>query len=125
MSDDLLAALDAAPDDAARAALLAGRSPAELEQLQAALVYRQFHVDVGAAVAAELAAKQRFSVELDAAATDEARLRIIEAAQADPQRGPSWVARWKWERTADLAERTRHFVAALGAGAADTIGRVA
>lgn len=110
-TDRLVAALDAAPDDAARAALLAGCPKNLLAQLNAALVYRRFIAESDAAVAAEKAAFEAFTTELDAQPDDAARLLIIEAARRDPQRGAAWLAEWHWQRTATTQDWCERYLA--------------
>jgi hypothetical protein len=113
-ADSLLAALDAAPDNAARAALLAGRHPRVLEELNAALVYRKLNADVEASLAAQRVAFTAFEAELDAAADDAARLKVIEAARSDPQRGPGFVSEWTWQRSASATDWAQRYMAMLG-----------
>jgi hypothetical protein len=110
-TDRLLSALDAAPNDAARAALLAGCSPSQLAQLNALLAYLQMQADVAERCAAEKAAFEAFSAELDAAPDDAARLQIIDAARSDPQRGAGFVSEWAWRRTATVADWSDRYLA--------------
>ncbi len=111
----LLDALDRAPDHAAREALIARCHPSELNELQAALVYRQFCTEPAEQRAAQQAAFQSFENELAAAADDPGRLRIIERARLDPQRGPAWLAEWKWQRTASPQDWLNRYLALLRA----------
>jgi hypothetical protein len=113
-ADALLAALDVASDDEARAALVANCPKKLLEQLHAALFYRKFIADSAAAVAAERAAFAAFTSELDAAPDDAARLHIIEAARRDPEGGEAFVAEWTWRRTATEADWAARYFAMLG-----------
>jgi hypothetical protein len=108
-ADRLLTALDAAADDSARATVMAGCSPELLEEVHAHLVYRQME----AAGEEERAAFDRFTAELDAAPDDDARLRLIEAARADPQRGPTFVQEWTWTRGATTQDHANRYMAML------------
>jgi hypothetical protein len=111
-SDKLLAALDAARDDAERLALLNAVPRKVREELAAELCYRKFIADTAAAVAAERAALAAFSRELDEAPDDSARLRVIATAQADPGRGPAFVTEWSWQRNATEDDWRRRYLAA-------------
>jgi hypothetical protein len=111
-ADRLLEALDAAPDDAARLALLSAAPRTVREQLNAELIYRKFMTDTDAEVAAEQAAFDGFARDLDAAPDDAARLRIIATAHADPQRGAAWLAEWRWRRTATCEDWMRRYLMA-------------
>jgi hypothetical protein len=108
----LLDALDAAQDDAERMALLNAAPRRVREQLRATLFYRKFMSDVEVAVAAQQAAFDAFSRQLDAAPDDDARLRIIAGAQADPQRGRKWLAEWSWRLNATVEHWRRRYLAA-------------
>jgi hypothetical protein len=112
-ADDLLARLDGAPDADARQALIAGRPQGLLEELRAALVYRKSKADVAEHLAAERAAFEAFTAELDAAPDDAARLQLIEAARRSPQRGERFVAEWAWRKTADAAAWGQRYLAML------------
>ena len=108
----LLEALNAAQDDAERMALLNAAPRRLREQLNACLFYRKFMADTEAAVATQQAAFDAFTQQLDAAPDDAARLRLIAAAQADPQRGRAWLSEWSWRRTATLDHWRRRYMAA-------------
>jgi hypothetical protein len=110
---DLLAALNAAPDDAARLALLSAAPRKAREQLKAELIYRSVIDGAAADVARQRAAFDKFSRELDAAPDDDARLRIIAAVQADPKRGPEWLAEYSWQRTATVEDWRKRYVATV------------
>lgn len=112
--DALLAALDAAKDDAERAALIDAAPPQVRKRLNAALVYRRVIYGTPAEAAAERAYGE-FTERLTAAVDDAARVRLIDAARADPQRGPAWLAEWSWRRTATSDEVMKRYFAALGA----------
>jgi hypothetical protein len=112
----LVAELDSAPDDAARAALLEDRSPELLEKLHAVLWYRKFIDEVSEKGAAEERAFEAFTAQLDAATDDDARLKIIEAAHHDPQRGQEFVSEWSWRRTASTQDCLQRYLAMLGVG---------
>jgi hypothetical protein len=116
-ADDLLARLDGAPDAAARQALIAGRPQGLLEELRAALVYRKSKADVAEHLAAERAAFEAFTAELDAAPDDDARLQLIEAARRDPQRGAAFVSEWAWQRTASTDDWMNRYLAMIREGA--------
>jgi hypothetical protein len=114
-SDCFIASLDAAPDDAARQALLARCPPALLEAVNATLCYRRFRHETDAASAAEAAAFAAFTQQLDAAADDAERLAVIEAARRDPQRGGAFVSEWTWRRAASAADWLRRYFELAGA----------
>jgi hypothetical protein len=113
-AEELLAALDAAPDDAARIALLGAAPRRVRETLQSELIYRKVMTDSSGECAAEAAAYAAFTRALDDAACDMARMAIIEAAERDPQRGPAWLAEWNWRRTATTEDWARRYFAAIG-----------
>jgi len=113
--DALLAALDSAPDAAAREALLAGRPRELLEELHAAVVYRKIVADIAEKLAAERGAFEAFEAELDAAADDDARLKLIETARGDPRRGEDFLAEWAFQRTASAHDWSRRYVALIRA----------
>jgi hypothetical protein len=115
-ADKLLAGLDAAPDDPARLALLNAAPRKVREALSHQLWYRKFISDSADASAAQQAAFDAFSRQLDEATDDDARLQIIAAAQADPQRGHDWLAEWSWRRTATEEDGRRRYLAAVNGG---------
>ncbi len=108
----LLAALDAARDDAARLALLNAAPRKVREQAYGTLFYRRFVADCEAAYIAECAAFEGFERQLEAAADDDARLRIITAAEADPKRGRTWLGEWSWRRGANAEDSKRRYLQA-------------
>lgn len=98
--DALFAALNAAPDDAARAMLLASATPELRAKLTNRLRYLRLHSETDATCAAEAAAHAEFSRQLDGCADDAARAALIQGAHRDPKRGVAWVSEWRWRRTA-------------------------
>jgi hypothetical protein len=115
-ADRLLEQLDATSDYAARQALFAGCPRDLLEQVHATLVYRQMNAEVAERCAAEREAHEAFAAQLDLARDDNRRLRIIEAARRDPQRGEAWLAEFAWRRTASAIDWQRRYVALLDDG---------
>lgn len=101
----LHAALEAAPDDAARARLLAAASRDLRAQFNAMLVYRQLNADVEAACTAQAAAFEAFTRLLDAAADDAGRAAIIAATDK------AFVAEWTWRVDATADDWRRRFFA--------------
>lgn len=114
-AEKLLAALDAALDYSAHLALLKAAHRRVRELLDCTLRYRKSVADTAAASAAEQATFDGFSQQLDAAPDDATRLRIIEAAQVEPHRGPAWLDEWKWRRTATCDDWMRRYSAAIRA----------
>ena len=108
----LLESLDTAQDDAERMALLNDAPRRVREQLRAALFYRKFMSDLETAVATQQAAFDAFSRQVDAALDDDARLRIIAGAEADPQRGCKWLAEWSWRLHATVEHWRKRYLAA-------------
>jgi hypothetical protein len=114
-AEQLAAALDAAPDYAARLALL-NAAPREMyEQLSVLLVGRKFmaDTDIEAAVAAVLTDLSTFSQQLDAARDDDARKAIMEAVAADPDHGPVFISEWDWRRHATTVDWLNRFTPLL------------
>jgi hypothetical protein len=107
----LLAALDAAPDQGARTALVSRCTHEQLLELHAALAYRRLN----ATVAEQLAAFETFTRELDSALDDAERLQLIETAIADPHRGQTWLQEWSWRRGASLQAWHQRCMALIGA----------
>jgi hypothetical protein len=104
-ADALLAALDAAADDSARAVLIAATPKATQEQLGAIIAHRQM-LAVGAA---HTAALREFQRAIDAATDDDARRALI--AATDPQ----LMAGWVWSRTASIEAQERRYLMVSGA----------
>ena len=92
--DTLLAALDAAPDDATRAVVIAAAPLATLDALAATLAYRAFMAGTTRQLAADDAARAAFTRSLQAAPDDAARLAIIRAT------APAFVAEYQWVQRA-------------------------
>jgi hypothetical protein len=101
-ADQLLAALDAAPDDTARQALLVGCPRDLLGQVHASVAYRTFRAETDQHSAAESAAFASFTTALNSAPDDAARLKLIETARRE--RGAAFLAEWSWRRTASAAD---------------------
>ena len=106
--ETLLAALDAADDDEARAALLAAAPQEVREQLSHTLAYRRFITDVARATEAEQHRRDEFTRSLDSAVDDAARIAIIRAAD------PAMVAEWRWRARATEDAWLRRYMAAIG-----------
>ena len=109
--DQLVAALDAAPDDTARLALLNAAPRRVREGLKAQLFYLKFMADTHAACEAERVAFETFAAQLDAAPSDDVRLAIIQAAEADPARGRAWLSEWSWRQGATTDHWQRRYLA--------------
>jgi hypothetical protein len=110
----LLVALDAAPDAAAREAVLASTSdPEVLAELAAAFEYRRMNAEIRAQLDAERAAFAAFTRELDAAPDDAARLKAIAAAESDPLRGKEFTQEWVWRRGAIARHWAARYAAML------------
>jgi hypothetical protein len=112
----LLDSLNAAPDDAARLALLNAASRRLREQLHSTMFYRRFMAESAAASAVAQAAFEAFSAELNRAPDDDTRLQIIAAAQGDPQRGAGWLAEWSWRSNATVEDWQRRYLATVSDG---------
>lgn len=104
----LLAALDTAVDDKARATLLAAASDETRSQLAHTLAYRRFIVDVARATVDDERKLAEFSRALDVAADDVARVAVIRAAD------PAMVAEWRWRAKATEESWLRRYMAAVG-----------
>jgi hypothetical protein len=106
----LLDALTAATDDAARLALLNAAPAAVRGQLHSLMFYRGFMASSAAAHAATLTAREAFSVQLANAPDDDTRLAIIHAAQGDPARGAAWLSEYAWHRNATAEDCQRRYL---------------
>lgn len=104
----LLAALDVAPDDEARAALLAAASDETRSQLANVLAYRRFIADVARAAENDERKRSDFTRLLDAAVDDATRVAIIRAAD------PAMVAEWRWRASATEESWKRRYMALVG-----------
>ena len=105
----LLDALDAAQDDAQRRALFEAAPRTTRQALSALLTYRKV-MDVGPTIEAAQTAFDAFSLDLDGAANDDERARLIEGAARDPPRGHEWLAEWSWRRTATVEHWQRRYL---------------
>lgn len=104
----LHAALDGAPDDEARAALLAAASDETRSQLANVLAYRRFIADVARAAENDERKREDFTRLLDAAVDDATRVAIIRAAD------PAMVAEWRWRASATEESWKRRYMALVG-----------
>jgi hypothetical protein len=111
--EQLLESLNAAPDDAARLALISSTPRRLREQLHSMMFYRRIMADSAASCAAARAVFESFSAELDQAPDDDARLQVIVAAQGDPKRGIKWLAEWSWRCNATVEDWQRRYVATV------------
>jgi hypothetical protein len=100
----LLAALDAVPDDASRARLLAAASRDLRAQLNALLAYREL-----SAPSAQEAAFAEFSRRLDAAVDDAERAAIIAGTDK------TFRSEWAWRQDATEDDWRRRYLASSGA----------
>lgn len=108
LATELSAALDAAADDAERAALMSAASPQVREHLWARSTYLKLWRETDAEGDAEQEAFRALSTLLDVAKDDAARRAILSAA--DPQ----FVARWREHRTDTQDAARRRYLARMG-----------
>jgi hypothetical protein len=107
--ETLLAALNNAQDDTARAALLAASPPAVVRAVHARLAYRRLLAESDAVVAQQDAADAEFSRRLTVAAHDAARLTIISGAE------PEFLRGWRERRAATESTWRRRYLERIGA----------
>jgi hypothetical protein len=106
--ETLLAALDAAHDDDARATLLAAAPQEVREQLAHTLAYRRFIADVARELENDERKRSDFMRLLDAAVDDAARRALITATD------PKFLAEWRWRARATEDAWLRRYMALVG-----------
>jgi hypothetical protein len=107
--DALIAALDAATDDAERAALLAAAPEATRRKLRVRLTYRRFIEEADRDIEIRRRKVAEFTAALEAATDDDARLEIVRSAD------PKFLAEWRWAATATPDIRRKRYIQAIGA----------
>ena len=107
--DALIAALEAATDDAERASLLAAASERTRRMLRVRLAYLRLIAETDRDIEIRRCRLAEFTASLDAAPDDDARLAVISAAD------PKFLAEWRWHGTATDDIRRKRYLQAVGA----------